>query len=85
MARQVRDVLFIDDLLDANEAAFRRADEVFARTYNISGGLGNALSLLELVEFLENRRGREPVCRFVDWRPGDQEIFISDVHCANAE
>ena len=62
MARQVRDVLFIDDLLDANEAAFRRADAAVGRAYNIGGGPGNALSLLELVEFLENRRGREPVC-----------------------
>ena len=52
----------IDDLLDAYEAAFRRADAAVGRAYNIGGGPGNALSLLELVEFLENRRGREPVC-----------------------
>lgn len=86
--RQVRDVLFIDDLVDAFEAAIARVDRVDAgagRIYNIGGGPGNQLSLLELVAQLESLSGRRLEVSFADWRPGDQRVFVCDIRKAKSE
>jgi CDP-paratose 2-epimerase len=83
--KQVRDVLFIDDLLDAYDAAFAAGPVAFGRAYNIGGGPDNVLSLLELLEYIQNRRGRKLSYAFADWRPGDQKAFISDIRRAQAE
>lgn len=86
--RQVRDVLFIDDLIDAFQAAIDRIDRVDAsagRIYNIGGGAGNQLSLLELVARLETLSGRKLAVSFADWRPGDQRIFVCDIRKARTE
>src|SRR5580700_9725274 len=53
--KQVRDILFIDDLLDAYDAAFAAADKVAGRAFNIGGGPENVLSLRELVAYIERR------------------------------
>src|SRR5439155_7366525 len=45
--KQVRDVLFIDDLLEAYRLAYRHRDKVAGQVYNIGGGAANLLSLLE--------------------------------------
>ena len=83
--KQVRDVLFIDDLLDAYDAAFAAGDSAFGRAYNIGGGPDNVLSLLDLLSYIEKRRGRKLGYDFADWRPGDQKAFISDIRRARAE
>jgi CDP-paratose 2-epimerase len=83
--KQVRDILFIDDLVDAYDAAFARADAVAGRAYNIGGGPANTLSLLELLTYIDKRRGSKLPVRFADWRPGDQKIFVSDIRRAQAE
>jgi CDP-paratose 2-epimerase len=83
--KQVRDVLFVDDLLDAYEAAFTRADEVAGRAYNIGGGPNNTLSLLELVDFIERRQHHHLPRGYGEWRPGDQKVFVSDIRRAEKE
>jgi CDP-paratose 2-epimerase len=83
--KQVRDVLFVDDLLDAFDAAAERIGVAAGRVYNIGGGPDNVLSLRELIGFLETRRGRPLAPRHDDWRPGDQKVFVSDVRRAAAE
>lgn len=80
--KQVRDILFIDDLLDAYDAAFSRG--VAGRAYNIGGGPDNVLSLLELLAYIE-KRGRKLPAGFAGWRPGDQKIFVSDIRRAQSE
>lgn len=82
--KQVRDVLFIEDLIDAYDAAAERIDVCAGRIYNIGGGSQQALSLLELLAFL---RKRYPALRYAhaDWRPGDQRIYVSDIRRAEAE
>jgi len=75
--RQVRDVLFIDDLLNAFELARRNVDALSGRAFNIGGGPHNTLSLLELIEHLESASGRLDV-EFADWRVGDQRYYVSD-------
>ncbi len=77
--RQVRDVLFVDDLLDAYDAAYERIDRAGGRVYNVGGGPDNAISILQLLRHLEAWLGRPLPVSFHDWRPGDQRIFVSDI------
>jgi CDP-paratose 2-epimerase len=83
--RQVRDILFIDDLLDAYDAAFGAGDAAVGRAYNIGGGPDNVLSLLELLNYIEKRRSQDLPYALSDWRPGDQKVFVSDIRRAQAD
>jgi CDP-paratose 2-epimerase len=83
--KQVRDILFVDDLLDAYDAAFSAGAAAFGKAYNIGGGLGNVLSLRELVAYIEKRQGRKLPHGWSDWRPGDQKVFVSDIRFAQQE
>ena len=83
--KQVRDILFIDDLLDAYDVAFSAGDRVVGKAYNIGGGPQNVLSLLELVAYIEKRQGRKLPYSFSGWRPGDQKVFVGDIRRAQRE
>lgn len=76
---QVRDVLFIDDLVDCYVAAIDQIDRVSGMTFNVGGGPTNTLSLLELLEMLRGFSGRAVEHRFDHWRPGDQPLYVSDI------
>jgi CDP-paratose 2-epimerase len=75
---QVRDVLFVDDLVDAFVRAWTQIEAVSGRAYNIGGGPRCTLSLFELIEMIEQLRGRRPPIRFEPWREGDQRYYVSD-------
>jgi CDP-paratose 2-epimerase len=83
--KQVRDVLFVDDLLDVYDAAVERIDDVAGEVFNIGGGTGNMLSVWsEFGPMLEELRNAPlPVGRG-PWRPGDQKIYVSDISKAEA-
>lgn len=83
--RQVRDVLFIDDLLDAYELAVAGAREHCGEVFNIGGGPANTLSLLELVASLEQQLQRSLQITFDGWRPGDQRVYVSDIRRAERQ
>jgi CDP-paratose 2-epimerase len=74
--KQVRDILFIDDLIDCYLAAIDRIDHVAGMTFNIGGGPTNTLSLLELLEMLRQYSGRDAIHSFADWRQGDQPVYV---------
>jgi CDP-paratose 2-epimerase len=80
--RQVRDVLFVDDLANCYLRAVEQIDRTQGRVYNIGGGPANQLSLLELLDLLRTRTGHTLNPAFADWRPGDQKVFVSDVSSA---
>jgi CDP-paratose 2-epimerase len=82
---QVRDVLFVDDLLDAYECAFEAGPKAYGRAYNIWGGPKNTLSLLDLMAYITERTGTVIPHSFDGWRPGDQKVFISDIRRAQSE
>ncbi|HVY47510.1 MAG TPA: SDR family NAD(P)-dependent oxidoreductase [Minicystis sp.] len=82
--KQVRDVLFVDDLVDAFLAARRDAAVLSGRAFNIGGGPENTLSLVELLELLGELRGARPATTFEPWRPGDQRYYVSDVTAFSA-
>lgn len=83
--KQVRDVLYCDDLLDAFDAAIRRIDRSSGQVYNIGGGPEFALSLRDLMQVLEEAGGKRMQRSFGDWRAGDQRVYISDVRKAGRE
>jgi CDP-paratose 2-epimerase len=77
--KQVRDVLFIDDLVEAYDKAINNIDRIKGEIFNIGGGPTNTISLLELIEEIEKLNNQKIDLKFADWRPGDQKIYISDV------
>ncbi len=84
--KQVRDILFIDDLLDAYQAAIDHIDVAAGQIYNIGGGPLNTLSVwAELGPKLQELMGRKIDVRWSDWRPGDQRIYVSDTRKAERE
>jgi CDP-paratose 2-epimerase len=80
--KQIRDTLWVGDLVDAYEAALARIDSVSGEVFNIGGGPSNTLSLLELVAMLEEHFGRRLNPPHAEWRPGDQRVFVADVRKA---
>jgi CDP-paratose 2-epimerase len=80
--KQIRDTLWVGDLVDAYEAALARIGEVSGEVFNIGGGPSNTLSLLELVAMLERHFGRRLDPPHAEWRPGDQRVFVADVRKA---
>lgn len=84
--KQIRDVLHVDDLLDAYDAAIAQIDHAAGRVYNLGGGPANTMSIwAEFGPLLEKLLGSAiPVARG-DWRPGDQKVFVADVRKAGQE
>jgi CDP-paratose 2-epimerase len=76
--RQVRDLLFVDDAIDAYLLARDRIDAVGGQAYNLGGGPDNACSLLELLEQFAQLGIAPPPVGFAAWRPGDQLYYVSD-------
>jgi len=83
--KQVRDVLFADDLTDAYEAAAANIGSIAGGVFNIGGGPENAVSLIDVLEYLKSRTGVTIDCRATQWRPGDQRIYVSDIRRAGAQ
>ncbi len=75
---QVRDILFVEDLLDAFLLAQAHMDRLSGQAFNIGGGPRNTVSLLELIEMLGRLQSRPLSVRREDWRPADQKYFVSD-------
>ena len=48
------------------------------QVFNIGGGVGNTVSLLELLDRIEELHGSSPAVQWNDWRPGDQRYYVSD-------
>lgn len=83
--KQVRDVLHADDLVAVYVKAVENIDRTAGQVYNIGGGCPNSLSLLELFELLEKLAGIEMRFQHLDWRFGDQRVFIADYHKARRD
>lgn len=81
---QVRDVLWIGDLVRAMREAMRRIDRTAGRVFNIGGGPENAVSVRGVIERLQQVTGRSVPVASAPWRPGDQRIYVSDHARASA-
>jgi len=76
--KQVRDILDVSDAVDAYVSAFDRAGDVAGNAFNLGGGPGNAISLLELLDEIRAVTDRRVELDFRDWRQGDQRWYVSD-------
>ncbi len=84
--KQVRDMLWIDDLLDAYQIALTRPDKIAGKIFNIGGGPEFTLSIwTEVGPLLEALAGRKIETWRGAWRPGDQKVYISDIGKAEQE
>ncbi|HEU4698789.1 MAG TPA: NAD-dependent epimerase/dehydratase family protein [Gemmatimonadales bacterium] len=76
--RQVRDVLYVDDLVDAFLLAMERMPTESGRAFNMGGGPANTVSLRELLDLIAELVGQAPAVQYDAWRPGDQRYYVSD-------
>lgn len=75
---QVRDVLFVEDLVRAFLLAERHIGEISGQAFNMGGGPANTVSLLELIDLIGQIHGQKPEVRLEGWRTGDQRWYVSD-------
>jgi len=84
--KQVRDLLYIDDLIRAYDMAFGAGVKTRGSIYNIGGGPENTLSVWkEFGPMLEKLFGKKLPVTHEDWRPGDQKIFVADIRKAKRD
>ena len=84
--KQVRDVLHVNDLLNAYDLAVEKIDDVKGQVYNVGGGTRNVMAIwAEFGPILEKLLGREIEVARDDWRPGDQRVFYADFRKAKRE
>ncbi|MEM4230366.1 MAG: GDP-mannose 4,6-dehydratase [Candidatus Pacearchaeota archaeon] len=84
--KQVRDLLYVDDLVKAYDLAAKNIKKTKGQIYNIGGGTENTISIwFDFKPILEKlfRRKIEP--EFSDWRPGDQPIYVSNIKKAKRD
>ncbi|MDD5431418.1 MAG: GDP-mannose 4,6-dehydratase [Candidatus Omnitrophica bacterium] len=74
--KQVRDMLYADDLVDAFNRFIN--SDLERGLFNIGGGPENTISLLEFLDELEILVGKKPKVKFANWRPSDQKVYITD-------
>lgn len=75
---QVRDLLYVDDLVNGFLLAQANMPTMAGHAFNMGGGPSNAISLLELLDMIEQLNGERPQVRFSAWRPGDQRYYVTD-------
>jgi CDP-paratose 2-epimerase len=84
--KQVRDVLHVNDLLNAYDAAIEKIDRAKGQVYNMGGGARNLLAIwAEFGPILEKLLGKKIDVARADWRPGDQKVFYADYRKAQRE
>jgi CDP-paratose 2-epimerase len=83
--KQTRDLLFIDDLVEAYRLAWEKRKKVAGQVYNIGGGPQNQFSLMELIRLLQKEGNPAVQLSFEPPRPGDQRVFVADIRKAFAD
>ncbi len=83
--KQVRDILYINDLCEAYDAAVKQIDKTRGQIYNIGGGPKNKISILSCLDLLEKELQQKINCTFAPWRPGDQLVFVSNIQKAKVD
>lgn len=84
--KQVRDLLYVEDLLNVYDAALERLETAAGKIYNVGGGPAKTMSVWkEFGPILAQLFGHPIEVEHSDWRPGDQRIYVSDIRKAEAE
>lgn len=80
--KQVRDLLYVGDLVQLYDVIFQNINSVTGTIFNIGGGPDNTLSLLEFLKILGEKKGQSIPYTTGGTRPGDQPIYVSDISYA---
>jgi len=76
--KQVRDILYIGDLVKLYYSLLENKNQVSGEIFNIGGGVQNSISLIEAMDMIHDQTGKEVKIKTFIERPGDQKIYISD-------
>jgi CDP-paratose 2-epimerase len=76
--KQVRDILFVEDLVNAFMLAAENIEHVSGNAFNMGGGTHNTISLIELIDLIGKIADEKPNVVFDEWRPSDQKYYVSD-------
>lgn len=76
--KQVRDLLHISDLVNAFHLAYKHIGRTAGEVFNIGGGADRSLSVLELIDLVEEKTCRKADIAHENWRQGDQRFYCSD-------
>ena len=82
--KQVRDVLFADDLINCYFTAITNQN-TYGSVYNVGGGMENSLSLIELFSYLENQIDIKMNFERLPVRKSDQKVYVADTQKAFKE
>jgi CDP-paratose 2-epimerase len=77
--KQVRDVLYADDMVALYLSASKNIDQIAGQAFNVGGGIENSLSILELMELLEGLIGAKLSWKHIEARESDQRVFVADL------
>lgn len=78
--KQVRDMLWVEDLIAAYDLCLHHTATVAGDIFNVGGGPSNTISIwTESGPRLEQLTGHPIPVTYGDWRPGDQRIYVSDI------
>ena len=77
--KQVRDVLFIGDLVKLYEISLKKFNRINGEIFNIGGGYNNKISLLQLIIKLKKLNQHKLKIKFFKERIGDQKYFVNNL------
>jgi CDP-paratose 2-epimerase len=81
--KQVRDLLYVDDLVELMSRACANIERTAGQVYNVGGGPANTISVwAELQDPLQHILGKLPPVDYGQLRPGDQKVYVSDIRKA---
>ncbi|MGV8141859.1 MAG: GDP-mannose 4,6-dehydratase, partial [Candidatus Woesearchaeota archaeon] len=83
--KQVRDVLYVKDLVEAYDMVFNNMKKISGNVYNVGGSHTNQMSLLELIDILKRDVNKDLKIDYSEWRPGDQKVCVMDVSLAEKD
>jgi CDP-paratose 2-epimerase len=84
--KQVRDVLYVEDLVELMTRAVNQKQRTAGQIYNVGGGPSHTISIwAEFHELLSKLVGKLPAADHGEFRPGDQSIYVSDIRKAQAQ
>ncbi|HLO14469.1 MAG TPA: GDP-mannose 4,6-dehydratase, partial [Anaerolineales bacterium] len=84
--KQVRDMLWVEDLVAAYDLAIDKIDMAKGQVFNMGGGVQNTISVwTEFAPKLEKLLGKTIEYGRGDWRPGDQRVFYANIRKVEKE
>ncbi|MGD0340484.1 MAG: NAD-dependent epimerase/dehydratase family protein [Bacteroidales bacterium] len=79
LGKQVRDILYIDDLFQLVDFQINNLDSLTGKLYNAGGGLEKSVSLCELTTLCQEITGNKiQIDRIAETRQADIRLYITD-------